>query len=63
MRLFNNIELIGVFSGSAIVTYLLSVGTESIPEILFNILMGVVLAHVLKAGSNMIKKRSESKVD
>ena len=63
MRLFKNIELLGVFSGSTIVTYLLSVGTESIPEILFKILIGVVLTLVLKAGINMIKKRSESKAD
>lgn len=63
MRLFSNIELIVVFVSSTVVTCLLSVGTESVPKILFNILMGVVLAHVLKAGHNMIKGSSEPKAD
>ncbi|MEZ8949233.1 hypothetical protein AB6E77_12570 [Vibrio sp. 10N.247.311.18] len=63
MRLFSNSELIGLLLGSTAVTCLLSVGTESIPKLLFNILMGVVLAHVLKAGHNMIKRTPESKAD
>lgn len=54
MRLFSNVELVAVFVGSAIVACL-NAGTESIPELLFDILMGVVFAHVLKAGYNMIK--------
>ncbi|MEZ8733600.1 hypothetical protein [Vibrio sp. 10N.239.312.D08] len=59
MRLFSNGELVAVFVGSAIVACL-NAGTESIPELLFGILMGVVLAHVLKAGYNTLKS-SESK--
>lgn len=60
MRLFSNSELIAVIVGSTIVA-LISAGTESIPELLFDILLGVVLAHVLKAGYNMIKKNAEPK--
>ncbi|CAK2773401.1 hypothetical protein AB4393_24700 [Vibrio splendidus] len=32
-------------------------------ELIFDILMGVVLAHALKAGHNMIKRDPESKAD